>query len=230
MRNTKVQKLLKSYRDAFQKNHNITQDDINSCFQELKGLRKSIRSAEKDEMFNLVDPEGNFTRVEAPRWLCHIIGLRHRAVHVLLCWQSPKLGNVFVLQVRSWIKTDSPGHLDISVGGHVVGTGNDISEVTAYREMEEEMGIVKSDLYNESLPFKHGYEFEEERIHDQFYNREWRDIYMGEIKKTHIEKITFNDNEVVGLYFCPESKASELLNQKHIPLASALKFSLPYCL
>ena len=49
-------------------------------------------------------------------------------------------------------------------------------------------------------------------------------------KYNSFNNIKFNDKEVVGLYFCPITEVSKILKQKYIPIASALKYSLPYCL
>ncbi len=104
---------------------------------------------------------------------------------------------------------------------------------TAYREMEEELGLRQEDLIEGKLIYKIGYDNDyEERVEDHFYfyNKEWRNVYWGRITTDAFKKIRFNDNEVVGLYLCPESQAWNLLNQKIIPLASALRDSLPKCL
>ncbi|MBN2440109.1 MAG: NUDIX domain-containing protein [Spirochaetales bacterium] len=209
----------------------ISQKEIDELVKEWEPFRKDLRPHEKKEIFTLVDSKGKIKDTKAPRWLCHLFGLRHKCVHVLLEWKSSKLGNVFILQIRSWTKTDSPGELDISVGGHVSGEGIGDSIVTAYKEMEEELGISKQDLIHQKLYFKSGYQNELETCEEkQFYNMEWRDIYVGGVTTEVLDKIYFNDNEVVGVYLCPESQVSHLLQQKTIPMASALKESLPRCL
>ena len=156
--------------------------------------------------------------------------MRHRCIHILLRWKSPDLGDVFILQVRSWTKSDSPGHLDISVGGHIVGESQSIVIQTAYKEMEEELGITQSDLIGRKLFFSAEYESKNKDELRYFYNTEWRFVFKGEISTNRFDKIRFNDNEVVGIYLCPESEAIELLRQKVIPIANALKESLQYCI
>ncbi len=225
-----ISKKLDSIRKQLNHGDSVTQDQLDRLLAEIKDRKELLRKNEKDESFTLVNNKGEFLDLSAPRWFCHLVGLRHKSVHVLLQWQSPGLGKVFVLQVRSWTKSDSPGHLDISVGGHVIGRGPVITLVSAYREMEEELGITKADLRNGELDYKKGYESHEERPKDNFYNTEWRDVYVGEITTASLDKIRFNDNEVVGLYLCPESQAQHLLEQKLLPIASALKYSLPYCI
>jgi isopentenyldiphosphate isomerase len=149
---------LNTHREHLNHGDNTTQENLDKLCREFEKYREILRPNEKDESFTLVDREGKFRQLSAPRWLCHLLNLRHRSVHVLLRWWSPSLGNVFVFQVRSWTKSDSPGHLDISVGGHVVGVDIFSSIGSAYREMEEELGITKADLKAGELTFLEGYE------------------------------------------------------------------------
>ena len=204
------------------------QNRITEILYALQDFKEELLPNEKDEILRLVDPDGNNRNLRAPRWLCHLLGLRHRSVHIILQWQSPGLGKVFILQVRSWNKFDSPGQLDISVGGHLVGDMDKLE--AAYREMEEELGITIEHLKSGRLVYREGYEISEKQEENNFFNTEWRDIYRGEISTESFNQIRFNDNEVVGMYLCPESQAQNLLNQKIIPIASALRDSLPLCL
>jgi 8-oxo-dGTP pyrophosphatase MutT (NUDIX family) len=191
-------------------------------------MRAMLRP-ESDEPLRLVDSAGGDRDVVSPRWLCHLLGLRHRCVHVLLLWPGERLGRVFVLQIRNWAKSDSPGHLDISVGGHVTDGPQAVVD-SAYREMKEELGLTKGDLTGDGLVFQQGYEFGEERPVDSFYNTEWRDVYCGELRPEGLARIEFSDDEVVGLHLCPVSEASRMLRQTVLPLASGLRESLPRCL
>lgn len=217
---------LSKLRMSLKKGENASQEQLDDI---CRIWEKRIAPSDKEkELLVLVDSKGNFIqpKLTAPRWLCHLLALRHRCAHVLLQWQSPNLGKVFILQVRSWDKSDSPGHLDISVGGHVKGEAT--PERTAYEEMEEELGIARADLRGGELIPHDGYESYNERDEDNFYNAEWRDVYVGEILS--LEKVRFNDEEVAGIYLCPESEARNLLEQRFIPIASALELSLPKCL
>lgn len=228
--NKKLINKLETLRAKFKNGDNISQREINSICKEFEIYKNKIRPNEKDEIFYLVDAHGKKNKLKAPRWLCHLFGLRHRCVHILIQWRSPSLGKVYIFQVRSWTKPDSPGHLDISVGGHMVGDSQNIAVQTAYKEMEEELGITQSDLIGRKLLFRMEYESKNEDNLNHFYNNEWRFVYTGEIATDRYDKIQFNDNEVVGLYLCPELEAIKLLEQKLIPIANALKESLKYCI
>ena len=69
----------------------------------------------------------------------HRLGLRHRAVHVLV---FNARGQIF-LQKRSMKKDCSPGVWDSSSSGHV-DTGEDY-DACAVRELREEIGLVRAE-------------------------------------------------------------------------------------
>lgn len=90
-----------------------------------------------EEIFDVVDENdlviGRNTRAEV-----HRLGLRHRAVHVLV---FNSRGEVF-LQKRSMKKDCFPGAWDSSAAGHL-DCGEDY-DACAVRELKEELGIVPS--------------------------------------------------------------------------------------
>src|SRR4051812_21911328 len=87
-----------------------------------------------DEVFDIVNERdeviGRQTRAEV-----HRLGLRHRAVHVLVFNQR---GEVF-LQKRSMKKDTFPGAWDSSASGHL-DSGEDYGACAA-RELGEEIGL-----------------------------------------------------------------------------------------
>jgi isopentenyldiphosphate isomerase len=210
-----------------------TQDKLDAICKKWESRRECLRPGEKDELFDLVDSKGRPSNLTADRWLCHLLALRHRCAHVLLRWSGSGLGNVFVLQVRAWDKADSPGHLDISVGGHVKsGAGSDLTS-TAEEEMREELGIEVNELKDGRLIPCGGYESYNERQEENFFNSEWREVYVADVTTETFTKIDFKDKEVIGLLLCPESEALSFLDQqknKHLAVASALRGSLNRCL
>lgn len=162
----------------------------------------------------------------APRWLCHTLALRHTCAHVVLIWDSPQLGPVFVCQVRSWSKQDFPGRIDISVGGHVVGTAG--SRHTAITEMREELGLHEDDLVDARLTRVGGYECFVTVEEQRFYDVEWREVYLGHLSS--LDNLHFPDGEVAGVYLCPVSDALDLLTQQNLAVANGLAMSLPLCI
>jgi isopentenyldiphosphate isomerase len=126
--------------------------------------------------------------------------------------------------MRSWSKPDSPGLIDISVGGHAK-SGISVED-TAYSEMAEELGVRPKYLVGNRLESVGGYEHYNERKEGRFHNAEWRAVFVGELPTDNLSKIGFNDDEVVGLYLCSVRQAAALLEQTD-RIASALKCSLP---
>jgi|GEM_PF-2232698 len=174
----------------------------------------------EQELLDLVNEKGmsQSPSLLAPRWLCHFIGLRHGCSHLVLRYRRTRAEYIWVLQVRSWEKSDSPGHIDVSVGGHILA--GDSPMQTIRREMREELGITLSAL-NSDLQFCGSYDSYAEWPEQYFYNAEFRYVYTGEL--SGLSKLHFRDNEVVGIYLCPESELSLLLSQNILPLADALK-------
>ena len=88
----------------------------------------------KEEIFDVVDERdeviGRNTRAEV-----HRLGLRHRAVHVLV---FNTRGEIF-LQKRSMKKDVFPGAWDSSAAGHL-DCGEDY-DTCAVRELQEELGV-----------------------------------------------------------------------------------------
>src|SRR5436189_1813515 len=89
----------------------------------------------KEEIFDVVNERDEVIGQEC-RSEVHRLGLRHRAVHVLIFNQR---GEVF-LQKRSMQKDTFPGAWDSSASGHLDrGEGYDDC---ALRELQEELGVV----------------------------------------------------------------------------------------
>ena len=204
------------------------QHAIDDLAKELAAYQSILRPGEKDENLSIVDEHGVETGVQAPRWLAHLLGLSHQAVDIILKWQHPQLGQVAILQVRSWDKDNSPGCLDISAGGHP--KFDQSVEEAAFSELEEELGLRQEHLQGRKLEcIKKYFIFEEKVNKAQFYNAEWRYIYTGLLNNDALEAIHFQDKEVAGLTIMPIKIVKNLPNQSILPVASGLKHSLPYC-
>jgi isopentenyl-diphosphate delta-isomerase len=93
-----------------------------------------VHAQRPDELFDVVNERdeviGRSTRAEV-----HRLGLRHRAVHVLV---FNRRGEVF-LQKRSQHKDTFPGAWDSSASGHL-DSGEDY-DACAVRELREEIGL-----------------------------------------------------------------------------------------
>jgi isopentenyldiphosphate isomerase len=91
-----------------------------------------------EEIFDVVDERDEVISQRTRREV-HRLGLRHRAVHVLV---FNARGQIF-LQKRSMKKDCSPGVWDSSSSGHV-DTGEDY-DACAVRELREEIGLVRAE-------------------------------------------------------------------------------------
>ena len=215
------------FRASFQHGASVTQEQITELERRWLPPMAS-RDDSETERLCLVDEQGQAYRpgLTAQRWLAHLLGLRHKAVHVLLLWESSELGPVILCQVRSFRKKDFPGHIDVSVGGHVVN-GKDSLD-TALREMDEELGVRATDVVEPGLQGVGGYECTIESRASRFLDVEWRDVYLARIE--HLDRLYFKDGEVDGLYLCPIFNARQLLDQSALSVANGLTYSLPLCL
>ena len=130
------------------------------------------------------------------------------------------------MQVRAWDRDDSPGYLDVSVGGHTTGASSD-AVAAVLKEMREETGLQAKDLVS-PLQALGGYAIDDpERPDEKLWNSEWRELFMGRLQPEMISKIHFQDGELAGLFLVPIRDARALLKQSTLPLASGLKHSLP---
>lgn len=92
----------------------------------------------QDELFDILDDDGNPTGIVKPRGQVHRDGDWHRGLHVWIYGFSGA-GEPFVLfQRRSMSKDTWPGALDVAVGGHY-RSGESLAETL--RETEEEIGL-----------------------------------------------------------------------------------------
>jgi len=90
------------------------------------------------EIFDVVD-ENDRVMDRRPRAEVHRLGLRHRAVHVLVF----NAGGELLLQKRAAHKDCNPGLWDTSVGGHLQ-SGEEYA-AAATRETAEELGFTPAD-------------------------------------------------------------------------------------
>lgn len=92
----------------------------------------------QDELFDILDGEGNPTGVAKPRGEVHRDGDWHRGLHIWVYGFEPDGTPFMLFQRRSMTKDTWPGKLDVAVGGHY-RTGETLTETL--REAEEEIGL-----------------------------------------------------------------------------------------
>ncbi|MCF0134008.1 MAG: NUDIX domain-containing protein [Blautia sp.] len=91
------------------------------------------------ELLDIVDTRGNPTGKTVERAEAHLNGIRHRTSHVWI--YRIKDGKTQILLQKRCLRKDSfPGCYDISSAGHI--PAGDSYEVSAIRELQEELGVV----------------------------------------------------------------------------------------
>ena len=183
------------------------------------------------ENFVITLPDASTTGVVGPRWIFHLLGLRHRAVEIGFHTES----GLIVLQRRSPTKSDWPDMPDMAVAGHIPQNqdGSNISFVEgAWKEIEEEIGLsgaeansylAEGKLQLVGMPYN-SLDMDEQR-NPPYYNAEVRQIFGGTLTGNALSCIRFNDNEVAGLLLVTPETAWDMLARHEI--ASGMRYSLP---
>ena len=182
-----------------------------------------------EESFDLVDCAGDATGVAAPRWLCHLLGLCHRTVHLVLFTPQDWL----ILQVRSQ-RVDWPGLIDLSVTGHVraglsweEGMGCETAEelgvdLDPAAGMVEPPGVIAvGQPYHRSEADSHN-----PPVHICHVTQ----LFTATLTPSGMARMTFADGEVVGIVLCPPAEVERMVAEEPQRLAPGLVQSLPHYL
>ncbi len=146
-----------------------------------------------DEIVILVDENDHVTG-EAPRSRVRKEGLIHRVSYILVF----NSGGQLLLQKRTTIKDLYPGYYDAAAGGVV--TCGESYEVSASRELEEELGLVNKPLI---CHFDHYF--------DDGFNRYWGRVFSCQ----HDGSFTLQASEVESALFVDVER---VLNKEFNPL------------
>lgn len=178
------------------------------------------------EPFDLVTCDGETTGAIAPRWLCHLLGLCHRTVHLVL--RTPQ--DWLALQVRG-PQVDWPGLLDLSVTGHV-RAGLSWQQATQ-REAAEELGLdltpaagmlTPAGLATVGSPYRR---YEADSINPPVHICHVTQIFAATLTPAGLASLSFADGEVAGLYLCSLAEIERLLAREPQRIAPGLVQSLP---
>jgi len=168
-----------------------------------------------DELLDILDADGNYTGMTAMKSEAHAKGLFHPTVHI---WFYTKNKEV-LLQQRGKEKSIFPLLWDVSVAGHI-GAGEN-NEISALREIEEEIGIVVTKDKLQKIGI-----FKSEHKHTNgLLDYEFHHTYICELKCS-INKLTKQKSEVEDLILTPLSVFQEQLQnpvtaKKYVPHATA---------
>lgn len=178
------------------------------------------------EPFDLVTWAGETTGVTAPRWLCHLLGLCHRTVHLVL--RTPQ--DWLVLQVRGR-QVDWPGRLDLSVTGHA-RAGLSWQEAML-GEAAEELGlelapaagmVTAAGVQPVGRPYRR---CEADSLNPPVHICHVTQVFSATLTAAGLASLRFADGEVVGLYLCSLAEIDHLLAGDPQRIAPGLVQSLP---
>ena len=156
------------------------------------------------------------------RWLCHLVGFRHRTVHLFIDY--PIQDDCYTLvQVRGTDKFESPGRFDLPAAGHVVNLEPPME--TLFEELQEELNWHQDDVDEPKWVGK--YNYCEPASNPVLRNVEFRDVYTSRLKSTDLSKIKFVDGEVAALSIFKLRELEMMVSDFPERVASGLRKSLP---
>jgi 8-oxo-dGTP pyrophosphatase MutT (NUDIX family) len=155
-----------------------------------------------------------------PRWLAHGLGLRHPVVHLVLETHD---GNGIWLQRRALTRPESPGRLDISVGGHM--GPSDTPETALDRETREELGL---DLGEDCAEIQRisAYESISRTEPSGSIDVEWRHVFVARVKPGRAWCFRLDSGELAGVAPWPYEHIAALLETAPHQCASGLAESV----
>lgn len=159
----------------------------------------------------------------AQRWFAHLIGLRHRVIHILI--EPPSPDAAVMLQLRSFDKANAPGRFDVTVGGHV--SAGATADSTLAEEIREELNL-DADRDLEDLTARAEYDFPGADEDGEYANTEYRHVYRARLTADAFARIDFQDNEAAGLMIMRRSSAERLMDTAPERIATGLRESYGY--
>jgi len=150
------------------------------------------------------------------RWLCHLVGFRHRSVHLFI--DHPTRDDYTLVQVRGVHKFESPGCFDVPVAGHVVGLESTTD--TLYKELEEELDLDRDDICDPEMVGS--YNYHEPWSNPRLRNVEFRVVFQSRLKAGRLSRIGFVDREVAAISVFALSELEAIINTYPERVASGL--------
>lgn len=160
----------------------------------------------------------------AARWLCHLVGLRHRTVEIFLDLPGVEEGHTLV-QVRGMDKIEAPGAFDIPCAGHV--SESETAFEALGKELGEELNLTIADLNGLRLVSRY---LSPARISKKtiLLNEEYRYLYRAYIQPASVPRIRFSDGEVAGLALMNFNELCRLAQRYPERIASGLGDAFQY--
>lgn len=165
--------------------------------------------SQSEERFDVVDPAGEPLGWSAPRWFCHLTGLRHRGVHLLL--RAPQ--GLWLLQKRARSRPHWPGCLEVSASGHLKA-GQSWSQA-AWEELREEIGLLPRHLEAQALhPIAAPYErYDQMGAPGWLRNRQMNQPWTGTLTAEGLAALKMEDGEVEALLLCRDAQVQRLVDE-----------------
>ena len=165
------------------------------------------------ELLDICGADGSPTGHVKERGMVHRDGDCHRTVHVWVVRKKPGGGAQLLLQKRSREKDAYPGCYDISAAGHI--RAGDEWEISALRELEEELGI---QAQREELRFIGYHEGYVEAVFwgQPFKDREVSAVYLYE-KPVDTGGLILQKGEVEEVLFMEYGKIWEGIRDGSLP-------------
>lgn len=175
-------------------------------------------------LFSRVSGEG-VQGVCVARWLAHLAGFRHCALHLFL--DHPTRKDYTLLQLRSFSKCGYPGCFDIPVGGHIKETTP--VETALAEELEEELGLSLCDdtAGVEQIAV---YEHVDPPGRPAFRDVEARLVFAGRLREEAFARAHFTDAEAAALCIFRIGEVAELAGRQPERVASGLRGSFEHYL
>jgi isopentenyldiphosphate isomerase len=158
----------------------------------------------------------------AARWLCHLVGLRHRTVQLFI--DHPTNPAYTLVQVRSHDKAQAPSRFDIPAAGHIVGVTE--PEAALITELGEELGLGPNDILG--LRQIAAYEYKDPSHREAIYDIEYSLVYRCRLAEGALQSISFSDGEVAAIASFDVDELATLIAEHPERIASGLfnSFSL----
>lgn len=155
-----------------------------------------------DEIIDILDAEGNFTKQPCLKSKAHQLGLTHASIQI---WFYTSTGKI-LLQQRIKTKETHPGLWDVSVAGHISFGETPLSAVV--RESEEELGII---LDEKKIVFIQKYR--QKDIHPNgIIDDEFNFVYGYLLSEN--QKFTLQKNEVTAVKWLKITEFKKAIKEK----------------
>lgn len=167
------------------------------CYRKDGTWYRAVLNGEELELFDVCKPDGTPCGHVKERNMVHRSGDLHRTIHIWVIRRRPDGGVDVLLQKRSQRKDSHPGCYDISSAGHV--HAGEEYEISAVREIGEELGILVKQEDLRFIGFHEGY-FEKEFREERFIDWQISAVYLYE-KPVEMKSLTLQESEVEEAVF-----------------------------